>query len=318
MPAQYLSTSRVRDQAVIDFLGAQVPNPFAGGLLPTGFTGANVARSQLLRPFPQFNNVPTNGIERLEPVRLARRSKIERRFAQGYAIMATYTSSRFTEKVFKLNPTDADYEKRLSRNDVPHRVTTSILYELPFGQGRTWGGNASTLVNAFIGGWSVNAIGQFQSGRPLDFADRNIYFNGDLKALKADYTGDVDNPVFDISGFYFHDAAVQTNGVDDPVKQRADPRIRLASNIRYFPSRVDGLRSPFLKLWDISIVKQVPMGGRVRAQFNVEFLNAFNVVVFNDAEHRSDQRQLRQGHEPEQSAARHPARVQDRLVGRTR
>ena len=82
---------------------------------------------------------------------------------------------------------------------------------------------------------------------------------------------------------FFHDAAVQTNGVDDPVKQRADTRIRLANNLRYFPSRVDGLRSPFLKLWDISIVKQVPLNGRVRAQFNIEFLNAFNTVVFNDA-----------------------------------
>jgi hypothetical protein len=281
VPAAYLSTARSRDQPVIDFLGAQVPNPFAG-LLPTGFTGQNVARSQLLRPFPQFNNVPTsesNGSSQYDSAQF----RIERRFAKGYAIMATYTASRFSEKVFKLNATDTDYEKRLSRNDVPHRVTSSILYELPFGQGRAFGSGVSTLVNAFIGGWSVNAIGQFQSGRVLDFADRNIYFNGDLGALKANYTNNTDVPVFDISGFYFHDAAVQTNGVDDPVKQRADTRIRLASNIRYFPSRVPTLRSPFLKLWDISLVKQVPMGGRLRAQFNVEFLNAFNVVVFNDA-----------------------------------
>jgi hypothetical protein len=281
VPAQYLSTSRQRDQAVIDFLGAPVPNPFAG-ILPTGFTGATVARSQLLRPFPQFSNVPTNesnGSSQYDSGQV----RIERRFAKGYAIMATYTASRFTEKVFKLNAFDAGYEKRLSRNDVPHRVTSSILYELPFGQGRALGGNASPLLNAFIGGWSVNAIGQFQSGRPLDFNDRNIYFNGDLGSLKAKYSNDTNDPVFDISDFYFHDAAVQTNGVDDPVKQRADTRIRLASNVRYFPSRVDGLRSPFLKLWDISIVKQVPMGGRMRAQLNVEFLNAFNVVVFNDA-----------------------------------
>ena len=89
--------------------------------------------------------------------------------------------------------------------------------------------------------------------------------------------------MFDLGGFYFHDAAVQTNGVDDPVKQRADTRIRLADNLRYFPSRVDGIRSPFLKLWDISIVMQVPLNGRVRAQFNIEFLNAFNSPYFNPA-----------------------------------
>lgn len=281
IPAQYLSSSHVRDQATIDFLAVNVSNPFVG-LLPTGFTGANVARSQLLRPYPQFNNVPTfgnNGSSQYDSFQ----TRLERRFSKGYSIIGTYTWSHFTEKVFRLNATDADFEKRLARDDVPHRVTTSILYELPFGQGKPLGTNTTGLTNALIGGWSVNAIGQFQSGRPLDFEGRNIYFNGDLNALKAKYTDNSDVPVFDISGFYFHDAAVQTNGVDDPVKQRGDQRINLQNNIRYFPSRVDGIRSPFLKLWDISIVKQVPISGRVRAQFNIEFLNAFNVVVFNDA-----------------------------------
>ena len=282
IPAQYLSSSQARDQPNIDFLAALVANPFAGGLLPTGFTAATVARSQLLRPFPQFNNVPIYGDEGTSQYDSAQ-MKIEKRFTHGYSIIGTYTFSHFTERVFRLNPTDPGFENRLARDDVPHRVTTSLLYELPFGHGHAWGGNASGLVNGLIGGWSVNAIGQFQSGRPLDFESRNIYFNGDLNALKAKYTSDSDAPVFDISGFYFHDALVQTNGVDDPVKQRADTRIRLANNLRYFPSRVDGLRSPFLKLWDISIVKQVPLSGRMRAQFNIEFLNAFNVVVFNDA-----------------------------------
>jgi hypothetical protein len=87
--------------------------------------------------------------------------------------------------------------------------------------------------------------------------------------------------VWDTSGFYFHDAAVQTNGVDDPAKQRNDPRIRLANNIRYFPSRISGLRGPGLNnLWDVSIVKQIHASERVRAQPHVEFLDAFNRVVY--------------------------------------
>ncbi len=281
VPAQYLSTSRVRDQATIDFLAQQVPNPFVG-LLPTGFTGANVARSQLLRPFPQFNNVPSNSANGTSQYDSAQ-VRIEKRFSKGYSIIGTYTRSHFTERVFKLNSTDTEYEKRLSRDDVPHRITASVLYELPFGRGRRWGETTSGLVDALIGGWSVNAIGNLQSGRPLDFEDRNIYFDGDLNALKANYSDDTSVPVWDLSGFYFHDAAVQTNGVDDPIKQRGDQRIRLSNNLRYFPSRVDGLRSPFLNLWDISVVKQVSLGGRLRAQFNIEFLNAFNAVVFNDA-----------------------------------
>ena len=74
---------------------------------------------------------------------------------------------------------------------------------------------------------------------------------------------------------------MQTNGVDDPAKQRNDPRISLASNVRYFPSRISGLRLPGLNnLWDISIVKQVHTTARLRAQLHVEFLNAFNRVVY--------------------------------------
>ena len=59
VPAQYLSTSRTRDQAAIDFLTRTVPNPFAGLLPGTSFNGATVARPQLLRPYPQFDNIRT-------------------------------------------------------------------------------------------------------------------------------------------------------------------------------------------------------------------------------------------------------------------
>ena len=281
IPVQYLSTSPVRDQATIDFLAQLVTNPFANLIPGTGSNGATIARSQLLRPYPQFGNVRSFDDDGTSEYNSAQ-AKIEKRFTRGYTVLAAYTWSKFTERVFKLNPSDSGYEKRLSEFDVPHRVALSGIWEVPFGNGRRWASGASGISNALIGGWSLQAIGQFQSGRPISFHDRNVYFNGDLGALKSDYSGDSNQPVFDISGFYFHDAAVQTNGVDDPTKQRADSRIRLANNVRYFPSRIPGLRGQGLNLWDISIVKQVPINGRVRAQFNVEFLNAFNHPVFNN------------------------------------
>jgi carboxypeptidase family protein len=281
IPVQYLATSPVRDQATIDFLAQLVTNPFANLIPGTGSNGATIARSQLLRPYPQFGNVRSfddDGTSRYNSAQ----AKIEKRFTRGYTVLAAYTWSKFTERVFKVNPSDSGYEERLSEFDVPHRVALSGIWEVPFGKDRRWASAASGISNALIGGWSLQAIGQFQSGRPISFHDRNAYFNGDLGALKSDYSGDSNQPVFDISGFYFHDAAVQTNGADDPTKQRADSRIRLANNVRYFPSRIPGLRGEGLNLWDISIVKQVQINGRVRAQFNVEFLNAFNHPVFNN------------------------------------
>ena len=278
IPAEYLSTSRQRDQATIDALAVLVANPFAGLLPGTSLNGTTIARSQLLRPYPEFGNVRTfDGTSIYNSAQF----KAERRFAGGYSLLGAYTWSRFTERVFLLNPTDTEYENRLSEFDVPHRLSLSGILELPFGRGRRWGQGMNGVADALAGGWSVQAIGQFQSGRPISFHDRNIYFNGDLSALRADYSGDPGQPVWDVSGFYFHDATVQTNGVDDPAKQRNDARIQLSNNIRYFPSRVEGLRGPGLNnLWDISLVKQVRAGGRVRVQAHVEFLNAFNRVVY--------------------------------------
>ncbi len=281
IPAQFLSTSPQRDDATNNFLTQQVTNPFRGLIPNTGFNGGTIARSQLLRPFPQFGNVRTfedDGTSRYDSAQF----RIEKRFTRGYTILAAYTWSKFTERVFRLNPTDTEYEERLSEFDVPHRFVVSGIWELPFGRDRRWGSDVNPFVDGLIGGWSVQAIGQLQSGRPISFHDRNIYFNGDLGSLKTDYSGDTNNPVFDVSGFYFSDAAVQTNGVPDPVKQRNDQRIRLVNNMRYFPSRVEGLRGHGLNLWDISLVKQVRFSNRVRAQFHVEFLNAFNHPIFNN------------------------------------
>src|SRR5438270_102343 len=260
IPARYLSTSRQRDQATIDFLSTLVANPFQGLLPGTSFNGATIARSQLVHPFPQFGNIRTFDDDGTSVYNSAQ-VKLEKRFTTRFSALAAYTWSRFTERVFQLNPTDPEYENRLSQFDVPHRLSISGIWQLPWG-------------------FSVQGIGQFQSGQPISFHDRNIYFNGDLASLKTDYSGDTNQPVFDISGFYFHDAAVQTNGVDDPAKQRADQRIRLTNNLRYFPSRIDGLRGQRLNLWDLSIVKQLPIKGRVRAQLHAEFLNAFNRAVF--------------------------------------
>ena len=57
IPRQYLSTLPARDQATINFLGAQVPNPFYPLLPSTNLASTTVATSQLLRPYPQFSGI---------------------------------------------------------------------------------------------------------------------------------------------------------------------------------------------------------------------------------------------------------------------
>ena len=83
----------VRDQATIDFLAQLVTNPFASLMPGTGFNGATIARSQLLRPYPQFGNVRTfddDGTSRYNSAQ----AKIEKRFTRGYTVLAAYTWSQ--------------------------------------------------------------------------------------------------------------------------------------------------------------------------------------------------------------------------------
>lgn len=279
-PRQYLSTSRSRDAAQVatnTFLTGQVPNPFRGLIPGTGHNNAQFARQNLLRPYPQFSGLSSwddDGSSKYNSFQM----KVEKRFTKGYTLIAAYTASKFTEKVARLNATDAGYEERLSDADAPHRLTLTGIWELPFGRDRRFGHNMPAVMDALVGGWSINAIGTLQSGRPLSFG--NLYFDGDPSSLKSKYTNDPGVDIWDVSGFYFHDATVQTNGVDDRTKQRNDNRKSLQSNIRYFPSRVPGLRGQPLNLWDISLVKRVRVSDRMRAQFHVEFLNAFNKTIY--------------------------------------
>jgi hypothetical protein len=279
VPREYLSTSPVRDDARINFLTANVTNPFRGLLPGEGLNSNTVQRQQLLRPFPQFSNIDVrryDGSSRFDSVQ----GRIEKRFSGGYTVLTSYTWSDFKEKVSRLNDTDADYEERYNDTQLPHRLVVNGIWEVPFGRNRRFGSESNAVMNAIAGDWSVSFIWNWQSGRP-NLSMGNVYYDGDITRLKTNYSGDPDEPVFDTRGFYFHDAAVQTNGVDDPVKQRADQRIRLANNIRTLPSRWDGLRGPRYTNWDMSFVKGFDLG-RVRAQLHIELYNAFNDVFYNN------------------------------------
>jgi hypothetical protein len=279
IPRRFLSTAPSRDQATIDFLTASVPNPFQGLAMGTSLNSATVQRQQLLRPFPQFGNIRTRRDDGSSHYH-AGQLRVEKRFSEGYTLLASYTWSKLLERVSFLNPTDTEYEKRISANDAPHRIVVSGIWELPFGKGRRWGADWRGITEMVFGGWQVQGIWQAQSGRPLELG--NLYFNGDPSTLRTNIDGSTVDAVFDTSGFYFTDALVRTNGIIDPAKQRTDPRIRLLFNLRTFPSRLSGLRSQPLNLWDISLIKNFHFSEATRLQLRGEFLNAFNHPQFNN------------------------------------
>src|SRR5439155_3635079 len=81
-------------------LNNNVTNPFYqhGGLLNVG--NATISRSQLLLPYPQFSSVTLLSSDTNKSSYNSLHAKVQRRFAQGMTVLATYTWSRQTDLAY--------------------------------------------------------------------------------------------------------------------------------------------------------------------------------------------------------------------------
>jgi hypothetical protein len=59
----------------------------------------------------------------------------------------------------------------LSQLNVNDQFTASVIYDLPFGKGKQYGGNWKGAANAVLGNWQVNVIERATSGFPLFVID---------------------------------------------------------------------------------------------------------------------------------------------------
>lgn len=251
LPPQYLSRSATRDQAAIDALARQVPNPFFPLLPGTGLAGVNVSRSQLLTPYPHFTGVSTPapvGYSWYHSLQMT----VERRLSRGVTAQANYTWAKYMGADQYLNNGDPLLHEAVDSEDRQHRITFSGIWELPFGRGM------KGLVDKLTGGWSIQAIWQANTGAPLGWG--NVLHNGgDIALPRGEQTL---SRWFDTSGF------------------ERSPARQLGSNYRSFPARSSNVRAPGINTWDVSVIKRIPVRERVKFQLRGEFLNAGNRTHF--------------------------------------
>ena len=262
-PLEYLSTSPVRDQSTINFLSAQVPNPFFG-LMPStagaAFRGANIARERLLRPYPQFDAVNTTTNEGYSWYHSGRVG-IKRRFSSGYMIAANYTYSRYTQATEFLNAADPEPTEVISDQDSPHRLSVSGIWELPFGQGRRFGGSTHPVLSKIISGWQVSGIYAYQTGVPLGFG--NLLFTGNLDDIALSSGDRTVERWFNVDAGFNKVSAQQ-----------------LGSNVRTFPLRLSSVRSDPVNNVDLSLIKNTRIVNDAMLQLRFEALNALNHPLF--------------------------------------
>ncbi len=257
VPEKYLSKSPTRDQATIDYLGANVKNPFAGLLPGTNLNGSTVARTQLLYAFPHFTGVTRRLVPEGSSYFHMFSARVEKRFSQGLQFLANYQRSKQIVRLGRLNNSDVQLEKVIGNEDRPQRIVVSSSYDLPFGTGRTFAKDVGRGWNSLIGGWSVNAIFSQLSGPPLSWGNI-IRYGADINLQPRNI-----DQAFDVTQFNRNSSQ------------------QLGSNVRTFPSRFSNLRQDGYKNWDISVIKNTKITEAVRLQLRGEFFNAFNHPQFN-------------------------------------
>src|SRR5262249_24350080 len=107
LPNQYLSTSSTRDQTTINYLNANLPNPFNGipQFAGTNLSGTVVPHTALIAPYPQFSAISYytyDGKSWYDALNV----KLEKRFSHGYLATLTYTWSSFLSANALLNAGD--------------------------------------------------------------------------------------------------------------------------------------------------------------------------------------------------------------------
>ena len=255
-PAQYLSTSSARDQETINRLTANVPNPFQGLLPGTSLNGPTIAYEQLVRYFPQYTGLTVNTVNDGASDQHMISGTIQKRFARGMQVLATYTRSIMMESTSKLNPSDEELERRIANEDRPNRFVLSGVYALPFGEKQRYGSGAPAWVRTVIGGWSVSGIYTYQSGAVLSWGNV-IYLGGDLQWDPRN----VDR-AFNIGAF-------NTNQSQ-----------QLDRNIRTLPSDFAELRLDPVNTLNVALVKNTSIA-KTTLQLRAETFNAFDRVQFN-------------------------------------
>ena len=258
-PNQYLSTSPVRDQATINALSTQVPNPFFG--INPVYT-KTIAVADLLRPYPEFGDITET-----QPLGYswyhALQVRGEKRFAHGYMLGASYTFSKNMEATSFLNAGDAAVNRGIAALDRPHRLNLQAIVELPFGRGRLIGSGMPKALNAMIGGWQLNNIFTYQSGDPLGFG--NVIFNGNFHDIPLASGDRSANRWFNTAAGFVTASAQQ-----------------LASNIRTFPKALAGVRGDGQTDWNLSLIKHFKLKERINLELRFEGYDIMNHPNFSD------------------------------------
>jgi len=275
---EHLAQNRFDNQVSPQYLSLgsqlvqQVPNPFYGKITNGVLSFPTVARSQLLRPFPQYLQLLMVRVGYGDMHYSGFTTQIQKKMGHGLTFLAGYTISKnFTNNnesgVTETGPQNALYNPNFSRalgtNDVPQRFVLSYLYEVPIGKTRSH--LSSGMLGNIIGAWQITGITVFQRGIPLRIAgpDTTGLPDFSLNVGRGNRTCDpvLSNPT---TSQYFNTSCFS-----------AAPSFTLPTDSWTQPR----LRDYGRKNFDMSFTRNQPFKEHYNVQFRAELFNIFNHPV---------------------------------------
>jgi hypothetical protein len=250
-------------------LNQQVPNPFARLLPGTPLNAPTVARSQLLRPFPQFLGITENSRSVGSTWFNSFQLRVEKRFSHGFHMLGSYTLSKSIEQVGYLNA-QADwhqFDRVLTAVDAPHRFILSGGWTLPwFNAGPGW-------QKQLLGGWQIMGIMTAQSGQPIGAPG---------SAVSSGISPKIDNPTREM---WFNPCSLTVAGARQNCRT-ADQQpaffVQPPFTLRTLGARFPNIRNARPTYFDFSVFKSFPISEQVRMQFRAEAFNALNTPWFGN------------------------------------
>jgi hypothetical protein len=261
-------------------LQQSVPNPFFGNAAFGNLSrSATIARGQLLRPFPHFDNVLMHRVNQAQARYNAAVARWTKRMSKGYSLDINYTFSRLEDNQFGESNTfsnrqgsamdnyNLDAEFGVSLLDVAHRLNVNASFQLPFGAGRKW--LTSGLADALAGGWQITLAGRYQTGFPLNISQSSNNSN----LLGSNQRPNVVAGVEAMTTGSQEERAV--TGWINPAAFSAAPAFTFGDAPRTNPD----WRGPGQRTTDLAIAKTQRFGGR-SVSLRVDVLNLFDDPLF--------------------------------------
>jgi hypothetical protein len=166
------------------------------------------------------------------------------------------------------------YNYGLAFFDAKHNFVWAGTYDLPFGKGRSWGGDWNPFVNAIFGGWGVSSIISAHTGFPMTIATTDRSLQNPRGVARPNQIGEptlTSNP----DCYIYNPLNGACAGVTGTVAFAEQALGTFGS------AGVGTVRAPGYFNWDFGVGKKFNVTEGNYIDFRAEFFNFTNTPSFN-------------------------------------